>query len=252
MIRGMIAGLLAAFIALPAPALVAPASAQQVEGRWEALQNNPKCQVWNSAPVAQETVTWSGRCVDSKATGEGTLTWRWSEDGAMKTSTFSGVMRAGKLEGAGTYTLTGGDRYEGNFRDSQFNGRGVYVWAGGARYEGEFRDSRFNGQGVLIWENGDRYEGEFRDDKREGRGVYIWANGQRYEGEFRDGHLHGRGVFTWGSGNRYEGDYRDNLPNGFGESRIDGNRYAGTWTNGCFEDGPRLAWVNVERADCGF
>ena len=52
-------------------ALVAWGSAAQAEeqGRWQQLENNPSCVVWNGNPLSNETVTWSGVCVNGKAQG---------------------------------------------------------------------------------------------------------------------------------------------------------------------------------------
>ena len=63
-LRGVIVLVLA--LALPAPVLAE-------EGRWQELENNPACFVWNPYPQEKETVTWSGACADRMAQGTGTL-----------------------------------------------------------------------------------------------------------------------------------------------------------------------------------
>ena len=65
-----------------AAALVAWGSAAQAEeqGRWQVLENNPSGVVWNANPQSNETVTWSGACVDGKARGRGAQVWRHLED----------------------------------------------------------------------------------------------------------------------------------------------------------------------------
>ncbi len=162
------------------------------EGRWQALENNPSCVVWNANPQSNERVTWSGACAEGKAEGRGTQVWRYLEDGDWKESKYTGEMKDGKRHGSGVYVRASGSRYEGGYRDGKKHGRGIYVWASGSRYEGGYRDGKKHGRGVYVWADGDRYEGDFRDGKQHGRGVTVWGlnskwAGDRYEGEYRDG-----------------------------------------------------------------
>jgi len=156
--------------------------------QWFTLQGR-NCVAWKKEPEARETATWSGECVDGKATGSGTLVWQFQVNGETKQSTYEGSYQAGKPHGLGVLTLANGDRYEGEYRDGERHGQGVYTWADGDRYEGEYRNDKQHGRGVLAWADGDRYEGEFRDGESHGQGVYTWADGDRYEGEFRDGKM---------------------------------------------------------------
>ncbi len=56
-------------------ALVAWGSAAQADeqGRWQQLENNPSCSVWNAHPNPIETMTGSGACANGKANGSSTL-----------------------------------------------------------------------------------------------------------------------------------------------------------------------------------
>ena len=69
------------------------------EGRWQELENNPACFVWNPYPQEQETVTWSGACADRTAQGTGTLVWRFFEDREWKESRYEGDWREDRLLG---------------------------------------------------------------------------------------------------------------------------------------------------------
>ncbi len=158
-------------------ALLAWILAEQValaeEGRWQALENNPACVVWNPNPQEQETVTWSGACANGKVQGRGTQVWRFVEDGEWKES-----------------------RYEGGMKDGKFHGRGVYVWANGDRYEGDYKNGKEHGRGVYVWGPdtewaGDRYEGEFKDNQLHGRGTFYFTDGRECEGDWREGNLIG-------------------------------------------------------------
>ncbi len=86
-------------VALVAWALTATAAV--AEGRWQQLENDPSCSVWNAHPNPSETVTWSGACVNGKAQGRGAQVWRYSEDGEWKTEKYTGEMKDGKKHGRG-------------------------------------------------------------------------------------------------------------------------------------------------------
>ncbi len=86
-------------------ALVAWGSAAQADehGRWQQLENNPSCSVWNAYPKPSETVTWSGSCGNEKAQGRGSQVWRYLEDEDWKESKYTGEMKDGKRTGRGVY-----------------------------------------------------------------------------------------------------------------------------------------------------
>ena len=142
-------------------ALGEAAARQPIGPDWIVIRNQP-CQVYNRNPVAGETVTWSGGCVDRKASGEGLLEWQ----GSYGNLVYEGWMHDGKMHGRGIYNYAGGGRYEGQFEDGKMHGRGTYTWADGDRYEGQWRDGKMHGRGTYTRADGDRHEGEWRDDKR--------------------------------------------------------------------------------------
>ena len=163
------------------------------------IAENQRCQLHNPYPEPGVTITWSGDCVDGKASGEGRVVWRrsYGED------VYEGGYRDGKAHGHGTYTQAGGTRYEGQWRDGQMNGPGNETWPGGGGYVGEYRDGHWHGHGTVTYPSGSRYEGEWRTTKPHGWGAYISADGRR--------------------------------------------RYEGNWTNGCFEQGGRTAWIETTK-----
>ena len=192
---------------------------------WSIVENQP-CQVWNyGAAETLEPFTWSGACVDGKASGEGRLTL--SGIGA----SFQGEMADGKPHGRGTLTETNGAGYEGGWRHGMWHGYGTSTWADGTRYEGEWRDGVEHGHGTLTETDGDRYEGGWRHGMWDGYGTLTWADGTGYEGGWRHGKPHGHGTYT----------------------RTDGGRYEGEWHDGCsgVQDGRRYALM-TSAADCGF
>ena len=130
-------------------ALLAWGSAAQADehARWQRLENNPSCVVWNAYPQPNDTVTWSGTCASGKTQGRGTQVWRYLEYGEWTT-----------------------DEYEGDYRDGKEHGRGVYVWANGSRYEGDWKDGKAHGRGTIWVRDGRSFKG-------------YWTNGCFKQGE---------------------------------------------------------------------
>ena len=216
---------------------------QPSAGSWITAENQP-CQIWNSNPDPGETVTWTGGCVDGKASGTGRLVWR----GSYGESVYEGEYRDGNLHGRGTFTWPDGDRYEGEWRDGKTHGHGTYTWPSGTRYEGEYRDGNLHGRGTFTWPDGDRYEGEWRDGKKHGHGTYTWPSGTRYEGEWRDGNMHGHGTKTWPSGTRYEGEWRDDKLHGHGTfTWAEGDRDEGEWRDDKRHGHGTFTWAEGDR-----
>ncbi len=112
---------------------------EPVGPNWIVAENQP-CQLRNPYPVPDETVTWTGPCVDGKASGQGRFVWRHSD---------------------------GVDTYEGSMRDGAPHGHGTYTQGfNGFRYEGEWRDFKRHGQVILTLPDGEAQTCEWRDDER--------------------------------------------------------------------------------------
>ncbi len=157
------------------------------KGRWQQVEAQANCIVWNNDPQDNETVTWSGACERGKAHGQGSLRWRYLEDDEWKVSKYTGEMKDGKEHGRGVYVEANGDRYEGEFRNGKRHGHGVVVWTSGASYEGDWRDGNFHGRGVIEWPDGDRFGGQFRDGSPNGRGTFKKMYGESYSGYWTNG-----------------------------------------------------------------
>jgi hypothetical protein len=207
------------------------------------------CKVWDEKPTPNETVTWSGACLDGYASGEGVL--QWIVNGKLG-SRQEGRFAGGKANGKGTHyvqgmvvegdfvdgallghvvmTWPGGDRYEGDSVAGGRTGKGVLTRANGDRYDGDFVNGKWSGHGTFTNANGARYEGGWLDNKRSGHGVLLYANGDRYEGDFVDGNSSGHGTYTSVDGARYEGSWLDSKRNGQGDQvYADGAAYSGEW-----------------------
>ena len=134
-----------------------PASPQPSGSSWSIAENKP-CEVWNYGNTDYEPLTWSGPCMNGRASGSGRLVFRGGE------GVYDGAMQGGKM-----------------------HGRGVLDWANGFRYEGQLRDGRQHGHGTLTQTSGARYVGGWREGKPHGQGTYTQADGTIFEGAWRDG-----------------------------------------------------------------
>ena len=103
------------------------------------------CKVWNPHPLADETASWSGNCVNGLAEGSGTL--RWLRSGRIFEKD-DGGWKQGRQEGQGTQDWNTG-RYEGTLVSGEPDGYGIMTLQA-ARYEGHFRKGKPNGEGTLI------------------------------------------------------------------------------------------------------
>ena len=145
---------------------------------------------------------------------------------------YVGDFKDGNYNGQGTYTFANGNKYVGGFKDGKYNGQGTYYFADGEKYVGDFKDGEYNGQGTLTFANGNKYVGEFKDSKYNGQGTFTFANGDKYEGYLQDSKRNGQGIYTYANGNKYEGDYRDDKMHGqgtytFGSGQYKGDKYVG-------------------------
>jgi hypothetical protein len=126
---------------------------------------------------------------------------------------------------------------EGCKKGNCVNGQGTYTFAGGEKYVGEWKDNKKHGQGTLTFAGGDKYVGEFKDGQRNGQGTYTFANGEKYVGEFKDDKYY-QGTYTFANGNKYVGEFKDNQKNGQGTlTYVDGSYCTGIFENDkCLSD----------------
>ena len=88
--------------------------------------------------------------------------------------------------GQGTYTLSSGEKYVGQYKDDERNGQGTNTWPYGSKYVGQWKDGKKNGQGTNTWPYGQKYVGQWKKGKFNGQGTYTWPSGQKYVGQFKD------------------------------------------------------------------
>ena len=93
---------------------------------WFIVENQP-CQVYDPYPFPNMTLTWSGACIEGKASGEGRVVWQIDD----KTVLFVGRLQEGKLHGYGTLVWSSGYRLEGEWLDSRPHGRATETFESG-------------------------------------------------------------------------------------------------------------------------
>lgn len=94
------------------------------------------CMVWNDINP-EFTITWSGKCNDGYADGEGTLTWF---EGKNIIASYTGRMQKGYVTGKGKYIYEGWGSAEGNFVNGTLQGQGKMLMLNGGKLEGNFVD----------------------------------------------------------------------------------------------------------------
>ncbi len=151
------------------------------------------CKVHNPYPQPNETVTWSGQCVNGFANGKGTV--QWYQNGK-KTDVFVGNFYNGKMHGKGKVVYANGGFYEGDYFNGNLHGKGKMTWENGITYQGDWKNGKTHGKGKLILPNGDIFEGNFINNKINGKGKYIWANGSTYIGGYKNDEKNGYGKLT--------------------------------------------------------
>jgi MORN repeat len=142
-------------------------------GDWSADAKSG-CQVWDPNPQLEESVAWSGPCVNGRAEGRGTA--QWSKSG-VPSETDEGEWLDGRQVNNGTQKWSGGS-YEGELADGEPNGRGVLT-VQKLRYEGDFRNGKPNGAGTLTAGNeivrGTWKDGCFQGARKASIGVPLSA-----------------------------------------------------------------------------
>ena len=158
--------------------------------------------------------------------------------------------------GHGTFVLSDGRKYVGEFQEGVRTGRGMMTYPDGAKYVGDWQNDEPNGKGTLILVDKFEYTGEFANGVRHGEGTFETADGKKYVGQwqndvphgqgriidpgreefvgqFENGRRNGPGEATYSDGTRYKGQWADDLPNGQGVKILpDGMQYSGEFKNG--------------------
>ena len=134
---------------------------------WKETANQPGCHIWDPYPAPEETVTWSGSCVDGKASGRGEVIWRFREDGQWKTTSGEGELRDGKPHGHWVWRRSNGDGSEGPYVDGKRHGHWVWREPGGIIWEGPYVDGELHGRWVQLGRRGEQWNCWIRGERME-------------------------------------------------------------------------------------
>ena len=143
-----------------------------------------------------------------------------------------GCISGNCVNGYGTYALSNGRMYVGEFRNGTSNGQGTVTEPNGTKYVGEYKDGYLT-QGTATSPDGTKYVGEWKHNKFHGQGTKTFPNGIKYVGEWKNGEPHGYGTLTDPSGQKYAGEIKDLKEHGQGTmTYADGTTWAGEWRDG--------------------
>ena len=202
---------------------------------WMELTSHPGCYVWNPAPQATETATWTGECSAGFAEGPGTVTWTY-RDGEQE---HEASRRFGQPHGESVMRDSEGWVDEGPFRFGKRHGDWIERTADGAVLEGPYVDGEENGPWVLRFtDNRGIQEGPYKDGEMHGRWVHRFASGTIGEGPYVDGKQHGRWIWTYSDGQIESGPYVDGKQHG---------RWVVRFASGAVQEGPLVDGVRNGR-----
>jgi hypothetical protein len=132
----------------------------KVSPGWIADQHSD-CKVWQPNPKEGQSISWSGRCQNQLAEGQGILIWY--QDGEEQ-SRYEGILHGGKEEGKGILTWHDGSRYEGAFHNGKLQGQGIITLRDGTHYEQQYNNGKPVGQGMVTLTNGQQFTGTYHEN----------------------------------------------------------------------------------------
>ena len=171
---------------------------------WMELTSQPGCYVWNPAPQATETATWTGKGSAGFAQGPGTVTWTY-RDGEQEEE---GNLRYGRRHGHLVLTYPEGHVAEGPFVHGEANGHWVLRHADlRGVHEGPYVDGEKRGHWILRFADGRMEEGPYVAGEKNGHWVFRQTDGAVGEGPCVEDEMNGHWVFRWPDGQVQEGPY---------------------------------------------
>ncbi|MBN4055769.1 hypothetical protein JYT95_00400 [bacterium AH-315-J23] len=96
---------------------VSTAQAQST-ARFHSVQNRD-CQIWNPRPVLNETVVWTGKCVNGKGVGKGIIAYGNVRNGKAVISVSEVTLKGGKHQGHGQYYSSSGQSTYRKYSDGK-------------------------------------------------------------------------------------------------------------------------------------
>lgn len=175
------------------------------------------CKVWNPRPQPNETVTWSGSCINGFVEGYGVITWKTNGtvNEVWKATYKNGRQTDGLAEA--TY-MNSGRLYKGTRENGSWNGKvRITDLKYNLVYDGYMKGSNYNGFGTLIYSNGTKYVGNFVSHNRDGYGSEYDSSGKLiYEGSYVADQKSGAGHLYFPDGDYFNGNFVEGYMNGQG------------------------------------
>ena len=98
-----------------------------------------------------------------------------------KVATPSGNVEAaqlyGRMHGAGIFSTSTGEVFEGIFEKGERHGKGSFIYANGDKYVGLWQNNKRSGIGTTTYANGIKFKGHYENDLRHGEGTLDLPDG---------------------------------------------------------------------------
>ena len=170
---------------------------------WMALTDQPECYVWNPYLEKDESLTWSGKCSEGFAEGEGTLTYNYLFDSATMIPVIfeeTGHLQNGRKHGQWVERVQ--QTEEGNNQPDP---------SGWRVSEGPYVLGTKHGQWVeRSWRNDWVHEGSYVNGKEHGQWVGrlpLWGKEEKMMSTHANGVLHGPHFTRFTDGSTREGSF---------------------------------------------
>lgn len=190
---------------------------EHMHGTWHKIENHINCYFLNLVNTLQRKTTWTGKCENGFAQGEGVISYK----SKLGETYLRGNFIDGVMQGHGvlrTWMNRGGERrrliYSGNFAEGAPEGLGIFSIHGFVVYSGYMKDMRPHGRGVMVMGNDLEMDPEIEEtgDLQSIRGTKLL----RREGTFVHGALEGPAKVSMPDGSTCTGTWKNDKLDGFG------------------------------------
>jgi len=173
---------------------------EQAKGNW--VKSPKGCKLWNASDMLVKKTTWTGKCDDGYASGQGSLTMVWKSDKEDQSIACTGTLKKGKLDGQNECKWGNGISYKGTFKDEHFLA-GEYTYPSGSTSKEKWFEEK---NGCLVWnpapQTGEQvsWDGACFLGYAKGQGTLKFtskAMDQKFVGEMHKGKKNGKGTFYW-------------------------------------------------------
>jgi len=106
--------------------------------------DRPNCVLWNSTPMSDESVEWSGACESGKAHSKGWQTWQFVVNGKVVYRLIKGELEYGYSVGKVSILYENKSMYIGELnKDGNRHGIGTYIFPDGTKRIGQWENGEY-------------------------------------------------------------------------------------------------------------